>query len=521
MPADYVEAVLLPQHEAALQALIDDRTSGLMVASFGSSNFYNWTQAHKKDIKNSDAYNVIYQAMGQSGLYGTYANLNDIIAHQYDLTQTFNKLSDATQQQWLGYILQWYNLGTSRSDMVSKMALFIQTGGASEQVGEAASQATAGQLADIATQYQAAQASITQQVSDATAAVNQQYQTITNQIASLTAQAQAINDGATVTQMGQIKAQAQIAYQADLTNITNAQNQAIAALNGWQAQAQAGLASALTNAIGGLTISLNLPNPAANLNTVAVPGVTPAASISPTPSVSPSGTTTTVAPSEAGPMSDYIAPDGTEYSYDASTGQYILVNQTVPASVPNVPSANPAILPSAPAAAPAAPVAVAAQADPITELLGWLASLFATQPGAGTPAVPAAITPASPAPTASVSPDVLSGSGWGNSPFGNSTIQSINRLGVMPRSSAGLCFGQWATIVGSVIQAASQIGTAAISASLAPSAKAAAAPAAAPVIIQQPAAAAPATNYTPWLIGGGVGLAALVLVLVVTQRRRD
>lgn len=103
-------------------------------------------------------------------------------------------------------------------------------------------------------------------------------------------------------------------------------------------------------------------------------------------------------------------------------------------------------------------------------------------------------------------------------PFGNETINAINRLPVMPRSARG--FGQWAAIVGAAISAAGQIGSSAITATLAPTPKTTVVQqAAAPVAAVKPAPSA-ATDYAPWLIGGGIAFAAL-LIIILTMRSKS
>lgn len=101
------------------------------------------------------------------------------------------------------------------------------------------------------------------------------------------------------------------------------------------------------------------------------------------------------------------------------------------------------------------------------------------------------------------------------------TLDKINSMPVVPRSAVMpiAAFGQldWGDIATSLIGAVGSIGGAAITAALAPSVKSAtqtATTAGQPVAIQQPAAA---TNYTPWIIGGGLAIGGLILAM--TMRR--
>lgn len=104
---------------------------------------------------------------------------------------------------------------------------------------------------------------------------------------------------------------------------------------------------------------------------------------------------------------------------------------------------------------------------------------------------------------------------------GMTAIKKINRLSPVPASAITTvsAFGQWTGLASSLIGAIGGIGSAAITAALAPSVKSATTTAttAQPATVIQPAA--PTTNYTPWLIGGGLAFGGLMLAM--TMRRRD
>lgn len=98
--------------------------------------------------------------------------------------------------------------------------------------------------------------------------------------------------------------------------------------------------------------------------------------------------------------------------------------------------------------------------------------------------------------------------------YGNRTIRRLNKMSTVPRSAIG--FAQWGTIVSGIVQAAGQIGAAAATSALAPSAKKSTA---APVVIQAPAPAASGISSNTLLIGGGVAIAVLAMAMVMKNRR--
>lgn len=301
----FVEHNLLPQHEQDMQALNDWRESaliGLNVRPLGS-----FGAPPAPAMGGSAAQGVVLLAIAQSGMYPTGAPAGVPMGNSQQ-KKVFANTPKATQQLWLGYAQQQLETGMTPAAAASAVAEYIMTGGASAEVGQQASATTAGQLADIQTQYNAAVATINQQVSAAQAAAQSQYQQIVSTINSYITQAQQAGNTALVTQYQNLLAQAQIAYQADLANIAQAQAQAMAAAAAWQTQAQQSIASQLTNTLGNIQVNLNV-QPAANLDALNVPGVTPVSS-----------TTTT------SPALTYTAADGTVYDYVESTGQYEAVS---------------------------------------------------------------------------------------------------------------------------------------------------------------------------------------------------
>ncbi|MDE2105987.1 MAG: hypothetical protein KGL39_52680, partial [Patescibacteria group bacterium] len=152
---------------------------------------------------------------------------------------------------------------------------------------------------------------------------------------------------------------------------------------------------------------------------------------------------------------------------------------------------------------------------------------------------------ASPAPAVGASSGSLLGWGWGFSslavPQGGpvdvnrvkpynyrfdaspkaSTVEQINRMPVLP-ASAITGFSQWSGLASSLISAVGSVGSAAITAALAPhpgGSSSSGTAATAPVVVPAAATATP-TNYTPWLIGGALGLGGLVLALSLGRKRR-
>jgi hypothetical protein len=154
---------------------------------------------------------------------------------------------------------------------------------------------------------------------------------------------------------------------------------------------------------------------------------------------------------------------------------------------------------------------------------------------AATPSPTAVVAPVSPStpvysPGSTFTPtdnqlDVFQTSGWGayagrNPFFGNTVVQEFNSRRSMPSVAFG--FSQWATIASSIIQAGASIGAAAATSALAPRSSApsnnnAAVQAA---LLQQQLAQQQASksNMTPWLIGGGVAVLALVLVVATKKK---
>jgi hypothetical protein len=124
--------------------------------------------------------------------------------------------------------------------------------------------------------------------------------------------------------------------------------------------------------------------------------------------------------------------------------------------------------------------------------------------------------------------DVFSNTDWsgGYGKF-SSVTSKLNRMSPIPRSSVG-GFGQWAalatTLLTSLASVGSSVASAEIDKSIAGASASAAKAAAAPAQPQGgPASSVPAvrstsTNYTPWLIGGGLAIGALIIIMSTKKK---